>query len=202
MTEWGERKVSTYSKGMMQRVGLAAALVNDPELIVLDEPTDGVDVQGRRDVRDVLLRLKREGKTIFLNSHLLSELEMVCDEVAILVKGSVVRQGAISDLTLDRQRFEVEVEGGAAEMAGRLGAVAGGFGIAMAVAGAVLKIETTDAGAVQPVIDRLRGAGCVIRRVQLMRPTLEELFMETVEGTAGAMTTGVDGAKISVGGVR
>ena len=195
MKEWGERKVSTYSKGMIQRVGLAQALVNDPELIVLDEPTDGVDVQGRRDVRDVLLRLKREGKTIFLNSHLLSELEMVCDEVAILVKGSVVRQGKISDLTLDRQRFEVEVM---AEMAGRLGEVVGGFEMPMQVAGAVLKIETTDAGAVQPVIDRLRGAGCVIRRVQLMRPTLEELFMETVEGTAGA----TDGAKMTVGGVR
>ena len=173
--------------------------MNDPELIVLDEPTDGVDVQGRRDVRDVLLRLKREGKTIFLNSHLLSELEMVCDEVAILVKGTVVRQGTISDLTLDRQRFEVEVE--LPEMAGRLSenfAARESGETGMQVAGAVVKIETTDAGAVQPVIDRLRGAGCVIRRVQLMRPTLEELFMETVEGTAGA----TDGAKMTVGGVR
>ena len=109
MKDAGDRKVGTYSKGMMQRVGLAQSLVNDPELVVLDEPTDGVDVQGRRDVRDVLLRLKGEGKTIFLNSHLLSELELMCDRVAILVKGKVVKQGVISDLTMDRQRFEIEV---------------------------------------------------------------------------------------------
>src|SRR6185503_4870394 len=92
MSEWANKKVSQYSKGMMQRVGLAQALMNDPELVVLDEPTDGVDPVGRRDIRDVLLRLRDQGKTVFLNSHLLSELEMICDRVAILVQGSVAMQ--------------------------------------------------------------------------------------------------------------
>ena len=90
MSDWAKKKISSYSKGMQQRIGLAQALMNDPELIVLDEPTDGVDPIGRREIRDVLVDLRRQGKTIFLNSHLLSELEMVCDRVAILVQGEVV----------------------------------------------------------------------------------------------------------------
>ncbi len=189
MKEWGDRKVSMYSKGMMQRVGLAQALVHDPDLVVLDEPTDGVDVQGRRDVRDVLLKLRDEGKTIFLNSHLLSELELVCDRIAILNKGFVVKQGAISDLTSDRQRFEIEVEGVMEGAAGIMARVMGGMmeggkiaGVPSEMAGSVLRMMTPDARAVQPVIDALRAAGCVIRRVQPVRPSLEEFFIETVEG--------------------
>jgi ABC-2 type transport system ATP-binding protein len=182
MTEAGDRKMGTYSKGMMQRVGLAQALVNDPELVVLDEPTDGVDVQGRRDVRDVLLRLRSEGRTIFLNSHLLSELEQVCDRVAILVKGKVVKQGVIGELTLDRQRYEIEV---GSEAEARAGVSVGKLdGVELSVSGGVIRAGTTDAGAIQPLIDRLRKGGCVVRRVQLVKPSLEDLFLEVVEGPA------------------
>jgi ABC-2 type transport system ATP-binding protein len=186
MRDAADRKMGTYSKGMMQRVGLAQALVNNPELVVLDEPTDGVDVQGRRDVRDVLLRLKGEGKTIFLNSHLLSELEQLCDRVAILVKGKVVKQGVIGELTLDRQRFEIEIAGDAAGAAlgiGERGVVAGG--VSVTVSKGVIKAATTDAAAIQPMIDQLRAGGHVIRRVQWVKPSLEELFIETVEGKRG-----------------
>ncbi len=98
MTDSANRKVSTYSKGMMQRIGLAQAMMNDPALIVLDEPTDGVDPVGRREIRDVLLALRQRGATVFINSHLLSELELVCDRVAILVGGTVARQGTIDEL--------------------------------------------------------------------------------------------------------
>ncbi len=84
-------------------------MLNDPELVVLDEPTDGVDPVGRRDIRAILQRLKERGKTVFLNSHLLSELEMVCDRVAILVQGVVASQGTLDELTKDRQRYEIEV---------------------------------------------------------------------------------------------
>lgn len=200
MKEWGDRKIGMYSKGMMQRVGLAHALVNDPDLIVLDEPTDGVDVQGRRDVRDVLLRLKREGKTIFLNSHLLSELEVVCDRVAILVKGTVVRQGALADLTMDRQRFEIEVP---ADMVERAHTALTTTAVPSEAAGAIFKFGTTDPAAMQPAIDALRAAGCVIKRIQLMKPSLEELFMETVEGTAGATEARPGGMiRATVGGVK
>src|SRR4029077_18744593 len=85
MTAWADRKVSMYSKGMMQRIGLAQALIHDPDLVLLDEPTDGVDPMGRREIRDFILEMKQRGKTIFINSHLLSELELISDRVAILV---------------------------------------------------------------------------------------------------------------------
>ncbi len=112
MKDWAHTKVRGYSKGMRQRVGIAQALAADPQLVVLDEPTDGVDPVGRRDIREVLTRIKDEGRTVFLNSHLLSELEMLCDRVAILVQGTVASQGTIDELTLDQQRYEIEVDGG------------------------------------------------------------------------------------------
>lgn len=109
LTAWQHRKVRQYSKGMRQRLGLAQALMNDPDLLLLDEPTDGVDPVGRRDIREILLELKRRGKTIFLNSHLLSELELVCDRAAIMVRGALVQQGTIRDLSSYGRRYEIEV---------------------------------------------------------------------------------------------
>jgi ABC-2 type transport system ATP-binding protein len=109
MKEWGTKKVGGYSKGMRQRVGIAQALATNPDLVVLDEPTDGVDPVGRREIREMLTRIKHEGRTVFLNSHLLSELEMVCDRVAILVQGKVKSQGTIDELTVKRQVYEIEV---------------------------------------------------------------------------------------------
>ncbi len=109
LRDWSKKKVKGFSKGMRQRLGIANSLMNDPDLIVLDEPTDGVDPVGRRDIRAILQHLKDQGKTIFLNSHLLSELEMVCDRVAILVQGLVSSQGTIDDLTRDSRRYEIEV---------------------------------------------------------------------------------------------
>lgn len=179
MSADADRKVGTYSKGMMQRVGLAAAMMNDPDLILLDEPTDGVDPVGRRDIRDVLMRLKARGKTVFINSHLLSELEMVCDRVAILVGGAVARQGTLDELSLGQGRYEVQFipPMGAENWRDRVAASVPG----LLLDGDVARVETTDAGAVQPAIDTLRAAGAIIRRVQLIRPTLEDLFMEAVQ---------------------
>ncbi|MGE3109639.1 MAG: ABC transporter ATP-binding protein [Phycisphaerales bacterium] len=108
LSDWTLKKVKGFSKGMRQRLGIANALMHDPDLVVLDEPTDGVDPVGRRDIRNILQHLKAQGKTIFLNSHLLSELEMVCDQVAILVQGLVSAQGTIDDLTRDSRRYEID----------------------------------------------------------------------------------------------
>ena len=115
MAEWADKKVGSYSKGMMQRVGLAQALMNEPELVLLDEPTDGVDPIGRREIRDLLVQLRDQGKTIFINSHLLSELEMVCNRVAILVQGKIVQQGTIDELTAESRRYEIVIQGTAPE---------------------------------------------------------------------------------------
>jgi len=87
-----------YSRGMLQRIGLAQALVNDPSLVFLDEPLGGLDPLGRKEIRDVIIRLKEEGKTVFLSSHILQDIEMICDRVAILVEGQIINQGALQDL--------------------------------------------------------------------------------------------------------
>jgi ABC-2 type transport system ATP-binding protein len=87
-----------YSKGMLQRVGLAQALVSDPKLLILDEPMSGLDPIGRREIRDLILDLKEKGKTIFFSSHILADAEMICDEVAIIVKGKIVQTGRLENL--------------------------------------------------------------------------------------------------------
>ncbi len=224
MREAADRSINGYSKGMMQRIGLGQALMNDPDLIVLDEPTDGVDPAGRRDIRNVLARLREQGKTVFLNSHLLSELELICDHVAILVAGRVARQGTMDQLTLAKQRYEVELSTGAAPLrTGVLEALPECFngqasqatvsaiaplplpGMApvlpaalprtldkgalptgqwIELEGSVLRLGTTEAADVQPVLDALRRTGLTIRRVQQVRPSLEDLFLETISAPA------------------
>jgi ABC-2 type transport system ATP-binding protein len=216
MTMWARKRVKSYSKGMRQRIGVAQALINDPDLVLLDEPTDGVDPVGRRDIRNILTRLKEEGKTVFVNSHLLSELEMVCDRVAILVQGVVSSQGTIDELTKDQQRYDIElaisgnVERGVEEAiiralpatwlgdgapqpllmgaappeeslvkrVGWRGTLRTGQDIE--VHGSAIRIATTDAQPIQPVIDALRARGVVIKAVRPHRPSLEDLFMRAV----------------------
>jgi ABC-2 type transport system ATP-binding protein len=105
-----DRRVGTYSKGMLQRVGLAQALVHDPRLVILDEPTAGVDPAGSVDISKMILRLKSEGRTVLITSHLLGQIEDVCDRIAILNRGQLVREGAVADLVgrHDRQALIVE----------------------------------------------------------------------------------------------
>ena len=102
------RPIKTYSKGMQQRVGLAQALINDPELLVLDEPTSGLDPIGRMKVREIIQRLKSEGKTVFFSSHELGEVETVCDRVAILHQGELKAQGRVDDLVQQYQCGNLE----------------------------------------------------------------------------------------------
>jgi ABC-2 type transport system ATP-binding protein len=191
MSTWAGVRVRSYSKGMRQRIGIAQALINDPDLVLLDEPTDGVDPVGRRDIRNILLELKGRGKTVFLNSHLLSELEMVCDRVAILVQGIVSSQGTLDELTRDEQRYEIEVAPANGEEPPRIyerclpSLAAGGTqrlvtGEPMQIVNGALRISTVDAEKVQGVIDALRAGGATIRSVRPFRPSLEDLFMQAV----------------------
>ena len=105
------RRIGEYSKGMVQRIGLAQALLNNPQLLLLDEPAAGLDPISNKEMRDILLRLKEAGVTIFINSHLLSEIEMLCDRVAILHRGHLVRTGTKQELTSRGEIIELCVEG-------------------------------------------------------------------------------------------
>ena len=110
LTSREKSRIKEFSKGMQQRIGLGQAILHNPDLIILDEPTSALDPLGRRDVRDIVLDLKAEGKTIILNSHLLSEIEMTCDRVAIIKAGQVALQGTMSELLTASQTVEIEVE--------------------------------------------------------------------------------------------
>ncbi len=109
LEEKGKIKVKKFSKGMLQRLGIAQALINDPDLLFLDEPTDGIDPVGRREIREILLKLKEEGKTIFINSHLLSEVERISDEVAILKDGRLLKYGTIEDFISVKDKYKIHL---------------------------------------------------------------------------------------------
>ncbi len=181
MGAWGDRRVGTYSKGMQQRTGLAAALVNDPQLVILDEPTDGVDPVGRREIRDLLLRLRAEGRTVFLNSHLLGEVELVCDRVAIMLKGRVETQGSLAELTQESRRWRLTIEGAAPAWIGERGAAC----MPAERGRSVVEFRTEDLAEVQGYIDRLRAEGVAIVGLAETRESLEDLFMRLVRDVDG-----------------
>ena len=186
MTDRCRDRMGSYSKGMKQRIGIAQSLVNDPEIVFLDEPTDGVDPVGRKEIRHLLLKMRNEGRTVFVNSHLLGELELICDRVAILSQGEVVQQGALKDLLKVDGHYEIDLapdlsanepsdpqlrtdlEAMGAEIRGPL------------EAGATLHFSTLDPVTLQPALDRIRAAGMVVSAMRPVRLSLEELFFESV----------------------
>lgn len=109
MTHARDLPLRKYSKGMLQRIGIAQALINDPDLVVLDEPMSGLDPLGRKDVRDIIFRLKEQGKTVFFSSHILQDVEMICDRVAIMTKGRLRRIGPLGELLETQTQREVEM---------------------------------------------------------------------------------------------
>jgi len=176
MTQWANTRIAKYSKGMMQRLGLAQALINDPDLIVLDEPTDGVDPMGRRDIRELLIELRRNGKTIFINSHMLGELEMVCDRVSILVSGLVARQGTLGELTAQSREYRIKVQGELEPLRERIADLKG------RIVDGELAVTGHDATKVNALIDLLRANGLLIESVVPKRFSLEDVFVDTLGG--------------------
>jgi ABC-2 type transport system ATP-binding protein len=162
---------------MGQRIGLAQALVNEPEIVFLDEPTDGVDPEGRIEIRKMIERMRSEGRTVFVNSHLLAEVEQVADQVAILAKGKVIESGPVDKLTKKGRRYEIRTLGPVPlELREKL------IRHGLEVAGDCISLEAEDAAPVQPVIDALRAAGTTIREIKEARFTLEEIFLQAVQG--------------------
>jgi ABC-2 type transport system ATP-binding protein len=180
-------KVRTYSKGMKQRLGIAQALFHNPDVIFLDEPTDGVDPVGRREIRTLLQQLKSEGKTIFINSHLLGEVELVCDRVGILQSGELIREGDIATLTRQRGLFLVGLAPGQtfpqSEVAQK--------GYSVSSRGEFWEVTLADGQSIDPVVDLLRSRGLSVRHLVEKRQTLEDLFLETVVAAEPGVDTPV-----------
>ena len=170
-----DTQLRKFSKGMLQRVGLAQSLVNDPEIVFLDEPMSGLDPVGRREVRDLIAALRDEGKTVFMCSHILSDIEVLCDRVAILKKGKLAQVGYLDELrrkTEGPNRMEVMATGTDAESLHEhlLGAE-----IAPTPRG--LRIEIASETEIENVLAALRKVGGKIVSVQPVKQSLEELFL-------------------------
>jgi len=175
LSQWADMRIGKYSKGMLQRLGLAQALIHSPTILILDEPTDGVDPVGRRQIRDILHSLEARGVTIFVNSHLLAEVETLCREVAILHKGKVALSGKMQDLTAGKgyrltvppppEALTQELRGLATSMAARDGLVDFQFPSRESANGAM---------------DLLRAQRCEIEALAPTTSTLEDVFVRTV----------------------
>lgn len=170
-----DRQLRKFSKGMLQRVGLAQALVNDPQIVFLDEPMSGLDPVGRREVRDLIASLRTQGKTVFMCSHILSDIEVLCDSVAILKRGRLAHAGSLEELrTRATSAVEVVATGADAEtIKSRLAASA-----SVTITASGLRIEVADESQVDAVIDALRQANGKLVSVQPVRQSLEELFID------------------------
>lgn len=171
----GHRKAGTYSKGMRQRLGLACALVGAPDLLVLDEPTDGLDPLARVEVRSLLAREVARGATLFLNSHLLSETERVCTRIGILAEGRIVREGALHALREGEARWDVRFAEGSPEAA----IAAAGFEPGAAPGRFVFEGEPEG---LNRALDAARGAGALLVELTRNAKDLEQVLAETIGG--------------------
>lgn len=172
-------KIRSLSKGMQQRLGLAGALIGEPDLLFLDEPTSALDPIGRHDVREILLHLKERGVSVFLNSHLLSEVESVCDEIAVIDRGRILETGALSDLLAGPCAVEIALASPLAETAAAL-AVIDVEGVVVAHEPDMLLVGLGDEARIPALVERLVRAGAEVRGVHRRRRTLEALFLATV----------------------
>jgi ABC-2 type transport system ATP-binding protein len=173
-----DSQLGTFSKGMLQRIGLAQALLNDPRLLILDEPTSGLDPVGRREIRDLILALRDEGVTVLLNSHILSEVERVCDEVAILDLGRLAWQGRPTSIAEGRIEVTAQIAGGPPELLDMLRPLAPDI----MRDDDQLAFTAPDADTVASVAAALTASGARLYRLEPKQPSLEDLFVRLVKG--------------------
>jgi ABC-2 type transport system ATP-binding protein len=176
---WEHRRLAVrkYSRGMLQRLGLAQALINDPDLVILDEPAGGLDPIGRREMRDVLLALRERGKTVFLSSHILADVETVCDRVAILNRGELVAVGRIAELLAGSREMELTVHGANGALARHIASIPGA---AIHHGTDATVIVVPEQRYVYPVIDVVRETGGQILALGPKRERLEDVFVKLV----------------------
>jgi ABC-2 type transport system ATP-binding protein len=184
LSEWKDTKVKSFSKGMAQRVGVAQALIGDPEVVFLDEPTDGVDPVARQGLRSVIRKATDAGSTVFINSHLLGEIEVLCDEVAILDKGVVLQRGSVSELTAAASGTKLQVRF-------RTDPIPEALWTKLAERHAErepdgwFRVEVGDEAEISAIIDALRGASVLVFAVEPRRMRLEDAFIELIGADRG-----------------
>ena len=176
LSNWGDVRLKKFSKGMLQRLGLAQALMHSPTLLVLDEPTDGVDPVGRREIRDILNRLTGTGVTVFINSHLLSEVEAFCEYVAILRKGELALEGKVSSLVAGFG-FRICASGVPEEALAEIKAL--GASVVPSNDGVEVHAATREQANI--VIDKIRAASGLIDSVGAFNTSLEDVFIRTLQ---------------------
>lgn len=173
----GDKLLRSYSKGMLQRIGIAQALINDPQVLFLDEPTSGLDPLARLEIRDTIMNLKQMGKTVFLSSHQLLEVEVTCDRISILNKGKLLRQGKLEDL-LPSGKMQI-VASVAKAVEPELKAL--GAELEVDAEGLLMASVALDSS-VDKAIDAIRKQGGSIKSVTQQRRSLEQLFVDTIGG--------------------
>ncbi len=187
LTPWADVRVKKFSKGMTQRLGLASALIHSPNVLLLDEPTDGVDPVGRREIRDLLREEARNGTAILLNSHLLSEIELTCDRVAMLRQGKVAVEGRIEDLTRKSAQYKMV----ATPIDEPLVAAFRETGAGVERVNGHVLLSVDDLQHLNALVDRLRASGGVLSELSPLRNTLEDIFVDLVR-TSDVMVGGTE----------
>ncbi|MBX7170761.1 MAG: ABC transporter ATP-binding protein [Pyrinomonadaceae bacterium] len=173
------KQLRKFSKGMLQRTGLAQSLINDPEIVFLDEPMSGLDPIGRREIRELIADLRKNGTTIFMSTHILSDIEALCDNVAILRKGKLAAAGKLDDLLTsqgENQSFEINVKGVSAENLQNAVSKIAGSSLTAKPSGATIQI--IDENDVDKVLQTVKKAGGKLVSIQPVKQSLEELFVE------------------------
>ncbi|MBI3805006.1 MAG: ABC transporter ATP-binding protein [Nitrospirae bacterium] len=174
-----KEQLRKYSKGMLQRIGLAQALINDPKLVILDEPMSGLDPIGRKDVRDIIVRLREEGKTVFFSTHVLSDAEMICDEVGIIIKGRLRNKGKLEEMLNPKLRsIEVCLTGLSREKETSLKA----FSERLTIRGQELYLTLDNQETLAKLIHWTEQQGGEIVSIVPRKESLEDIFMEEMKG--------------------
>jgi len=179
--DWN-RQLRKFSKGMLQRVGIAQSLINDPEIVFLDEPMSGLDPIGRRAIRELIAELREKGTTVFISSHILSDIEALCDNVAILRKGKLVATGNLDDLLAESgetQHFEINIKGASAQSLE--GEIAGISGAVIYAKPNGANIQVVDEKDIDKILQFTRDVGGKLVSVQPIKQSLEELFVKETE---------------------
>lgn len=174
------RPIRGYSKGMRQRVGIAQALINDPKLLFLDEPTSGLDPIARAELRDVIANVGKQGKTVFLSSHQLSDVELLCNRVSIIHSGKLLALGKITELTAG-EKVEIQADGITNGVVDKIRVLAP----SVVQTDGALRIPSADSDKVSALIDLVRGAQGRVTAVIPQRRSLEDVFVDTVRKAGG-----------------